>query len=405
MTRSKRKSRRWIWLFLLILIVAGASTGYYYFQTTTQVKAKTATPTIKTANVKRGDISITANGTVRLVPTAEINLSFRSAGKLAQVTVKAGDKVNAGQTLARLDDTDARAQVTKAQLDLALAETKLTALNTSNPLDIAVARADLEKVTVNLRKAQQDYNAIAWRSDAGMLKEAVALEQATLDYAKAKATYDRQVAPAKDTDIRTAQLQIDQAKIALTSAQFALDNLTLKAPVPGIVSVVKVQAGEQISTTPIITLVDFSKPLVQIAIDETEAGKVALGLPLDVTFDAMPDKTFTASITAIDPSVVPVNGISTLYATGEIKDASPALKIGMGGSAKIIAASVKNVLLVPAEAVREIAPGKFAVFVVGTDQQLELRTIEVGLRGTSNVEIKSGLQLGETVSTGTVSTQ
>lgn len=406
MARSKRKSHRTLWLVLFLIALAAAGGGFYYYQITTRAAANaTTTATLKTAKVKKGDITITANGTAKFVPTAEIDLAFKSGGRLVEMLVKPGAIVTAGQPLARLDDADARAQITKAQIDLALAEVKLAAIKAIDPLDVAVARADLEKVTVNLRKAQQDYNAVAWRSDVGMLPQATALEQATLDYQKAKATYDLKMAPPKETDLRTAQLQIDQAKAALSSAQAALDNLTLKAPIAGVVLVVKADAGEQVGATPIITLVDLSKPTISIAIDETDLSKVAVGLPIEMTFDALPDKTIQGAIVAIDPTVVLVSGIPTLYATAELKNPPANLKIGMGGAVKITAASAKQVLTVPVEAVREIAPGQFAVFVVGDNQQLVLRTVEIGLRGTSAVEIKSGLQLGETVSTGTVSTQ
>lgn len=404
MTRPKRKSRLWLWIILLVTVMVVAGGGYFYYQTTTTAKA-TTTSTLKTAKVKKADITITASGTAKLTAAAEIDLAFKSGGRLIQVLVKEGDQVQPGQALARLDDTDARAQVQKAQLDLALAETKLQALTTVNPLDIAVAFADLQKAEVNLRKAQEAYNLVAWRSDIGMLPQATALEQAALDYQKAQATFDLKVAPPKETDIRTAQLQIDQAKAALTSVQTALDLLTLKSPIAGTVAAVKADVGEQVGTAPIITVMDLSKLSVEIAVDETEASKIAVGHPVEITFDALPNQTFQGTVTRVRPTVVLVSNISTLYAVAELKDAAPTLKIGMNGSAKITAASVKQVLTVPVEAVREITPGQYAVFVVGENQQLVLRTVEVGLRGTSLVEIKSGLQLGETVSTGTVATQ
>ncbi|MBI4787019.1 MAG: efflux RND transporter periplasmic adaptor subunit [Chloroflexi bacterium] len=406
MARPKRKSRRYLWLGALIVAMLAIAGGVYYYQAVVpQATAKIAANTPKTTKVKKGDITITATGTANLIPVAQVGLSFRSGGRIIEIKVTAGDTVQAGQILARLDDTDARAQIAKAQLDVALAETKLTALTTINPLDIAAALADLQKAAVNLKHAQEAYDPVAWREDVGMLPQSVALEQASLDYQKAKTAYDLKVQGAKATDLQTAQLQIDQAKATLASAQTTLDNLTLKAPRVGMISEVKAEVGEVVGTAPVVTLMDVSKSWAQIAIDETDLSKVALGYPVDVTFDALPEQTFQGAIVQVSPSVVVVGGVSTLYAVAELKNPSPLLKVGMSGSAKITAASAKQVLTVPIEAVRPMGAGQYAVFVVDAAQQLELRPVEIGLKGTSLVEIKSGLQLGETVSTGTVATQ
>ena len=404
MTRPKRKSRRWLWFLAvaLILVVAG---GAYYYQTTVQSTVKTTT-TLKTAKVKKADITLTASGTAKLIPATDIDLSFKSGGRLAELLVKEGDQAQAGQPLARLDDTDARAQIAKSQIDLAIAETKLAGLTAINPLDVAVAQADLEKVAVSLRKAQEAYNVVAWRSDVGMLPQSATLEQASLDFQKAKATYELKVAGPSATDVRGAQLQVDLAKAALANAHTTLDNLTLKAPVAGTISALKVAAGEQVGTSPVMTLIDLSKALVEIVVDETELSKVAAGHPVEVAFDALPNQTFQGTIVRVSPTVILVSNVSSLFSVAELKQPAPVLKVGMSGSARITAASVKQVLTVPVEAVREIAPGQSAVFVVDdATQQLTLRPVEIGLKGTTLVEIKSGLQLGETVSTGTVATQ
>jgi multidrug efflux pump subunit AcrA (membrane-fusion protein) len=75
---------------------------------------------------------------------------------------------------------------------------------------------------------------------------------------------------------------------------------------------------------------------------------------------------------------------------------------GMNAEVEIIAGEARNALLVPIQALREIAPDQYAVFVVQPNEELELRVVEVGLKDYVNAEIKSGLEVGEVVSTGTV---
>ncbi len=77
----------------------------------------------------------------------------------------------------------------------------------------------------------------------------------------------------------------------------------------------------------------------------------------------------------------------------------------MSAEVEIIAGEAKNALLVPAQALRELAPGSYAVFVVQPDGQLKLTPVTVGLRDFANVQILSGLKAGDVVSTGTVETK
>ena len=76
------------------------------------------------------------------------------------------------------------------------------------------------------------------------------------------------------------------------------------------------------------------------------------------------------------------------------------LLFGMNAEVEIIAGEARDALLVPVQALREISPGQFAVFVVGPGDQLEFRPVQVGLRNFVSAEILSGLEDGETISTG-----
>ena len=76
----------------------------------------------------------------------------------------------------------------------------------------------------------------------------------------------------------------------------------------------------------------------------------------------------------------------------------------MSAEVEVIAAETYDALIVPVQAVRELAPGSYSVFVVKEDQQLELRIVSLGIQDFANAEILSGLTKGEIVSTGTIET-
>jgi HlyD family secretion protein len=505
--------KRLLWIIVLVLVLATGGGGYYYYRTAhAEAQAAATQPADTTATVERGDLVITASGSGTLVPAKEVTLGFDTSGVLAEVLVKVGDKVEAGQVLARLDDTDAKAAVSEAQISLRQAEISLADLTKqADPADLAAAqatlaqakadlttlttpatnqdvvaaretlksakealanllaeptaatiasaKADLTLAEMNVRVAQAAYDKIAWQANVGTSQEAADLWQATTNYDKAKATYDEavkgptddeiasaraQVAQAQSaldtllkkpdanevsadeakvtqaqaaldsllagtsaSDLETAQLNVSQAQLNLDSAQRTLDETKLMAPIAGTVTVVDAQAGEEVGTSAIITLDDLQEPLIQFWVEETDMTNVALGNAVNITFDALPDYTYPGKVLSIDPALVTVDNTPAVQATASIDLSAYPVQLlsGMNASVEVVAGEARNALLVPVEALREIAPGTYAVFVVKSDGQLEMRPVEVGLKDLVNAEIRSGLQEGEVVSLGTTSTQ
>jgi HlyD family secretion protein len=211
---------------------------------------------------------ISASGSGTLVPAFEVAVGFRSSGVLAELLVGVGDRVEAGQVLARLDPTDAQDQVTQAEIslrkaeldlaklaeavdpgDLAAAEsnlasaraslTKLTALPgdyevlsaeqnlesaqealadlLASPSEeqIDIAEADLTLARMNLQRAQTAYDKVAHREDVGQTQQAIDLWQATTNYEKAQAEYKEALAGPEADEIADARSRVAQAQAQL----------------------------------------------------------------------------------------------------------------------------------------------------------------------------------------------
>lgn len=509
---KKKRQSRWLFIILPLVVIALAAGGWYILNQRAAAAKAPTTPVLQTAKVRTGDITITASGSGNLLPANETALAFRSGGVLAEVTVKVGDKVEAGQILARLDDTDARAQVAQAEANLRLAELKLADLTAAaDPAAIAAAqaslaaaKADLTKLTtpataaallaaqenlrsaqealalllagpdpnkvaaaqaaltlaeINVRAAQAAYDKIADRPDAGATAQAAALWQATTSYEKAKAEYEAVLAgPTADTitaarakvavaqaqldaakappdanavkaaeakvaqtqaqldallagpnanDIEAAKLSVTLARYGLENAQRALNNTQLRAPIAGTVLAVNAEAGETVGAAPIITVADLSASQMRFWVEESDLMSVAPGNPVKIVFDALPDLTFPGKVLRVDPALVTVDGAPAVQAWASIDVTQHPVKLlsGLTAEVEIIAGEAKGALLVPVQALRELAPGSYAVFVVKADGQLELRPVTVGLRDFANAQILSGLAKGDVVSTGTVETK
>ena len=107
------------------------------------------------------------------------------------------------------------------------------------------------------------------------------------------------------------------------------------------------------------------------------------------------------------PALVTVDGTPAVQAWASIDLTEHPVKLlsGLTAEVEITAGEAKGALLVPVQALRELAPGSYAVFVVQADGQLELRPVTVGLRDFANAQILSGVAKGDVVSTGTVETK
>jgi HlyD family secretion protein len=186
-----------------------------------------------------------------------------------------------------------------------------------------------------------------------------------------------------------------------------LDNATLKAPFAGTIMSISASVGDSVSGGSIITLADLTKSDLTIYMDETDWQNVKVGYTAEATFDALPNDIFTGKVIQVYPALTSVGGTTMIQGLVEL-DETPSLgddplPLGVSASVDVIAEQAKNVVLVPVEALHELSAGSYTVFVMESGKPV-LRTVQVGIMDSTFAEITSGLQAGETVTTGIVET-
>lgn len=451
-----KKARFWIVLVAAMLLAGAVYLAYTRWFATPAVAEE---PPLQTATVRSGDIVITASGSGALMPAAELDLGFRTTGTVAEVMVKVGDEVEAGQVLARLDDTSARLQLAQAEQTLLEAQTRLDVDRSAAEWALGGAQADyveaaqtltdpgssdqLAQARVNLEAAQtslasvQEWHTNAfdpardWERNIDAERDAAAasLARAQGSYEVAQAQYNIALAgvqnslAAAEGGIYDAQqelvgapgsaLQADQwavykAELAVESAQLALEATVLTAPISGIVTAVGADPGEAVGSSPVITLAALEAPLVRFYLEESDLSKISSDNPVNVILTVWPDETFTGAVIRVDPVMVTLDGTPAVqaWAALEIPDgAEVTILSGMSAEVEVIAGEARDTLLVPVQALREIGPGQYAVFVVDNSGELTMRPVRVGLMDFANAQILDGLERGDVVSTGTVETE
>ncbi len=293
----------------------------------------------------------------------------------------------------------ALSNLTAAKNELAHIEQLLNWYN-SAPTDSELAQktTDLELAKAQLVIAQEALAALQnpTTADIDLAKAQVATLQKKLDDLKAGPT---------ELEIKTAEANLANAQAQLVAKQEATKVQTIVSPMDGIVLAVDAQVGDSVSTSPIITIANLKQPELQVLVDESDMGNIAIGYSIQVTFDAYPNQTFTGKITSISPSLNSFQPVSALITTAQLDPfTSPDyLPVGLSASVEIVSASAENALLVPVEALRKLDTNKYGVFVM-EDGSPVLHLVEVGIQDQTYAEIKSGLNEGDVVTTGIVET-
>jgi multidrug efflux pump subunit AcrA (membrane-fusion protein) len=162
-----------------------------------------------------------------------------------------------------------------------------------------------------------------------------------------------------------------------------------------------------VGTNAIIVMADLKQPVLEVYLDEADLDKVAVGYEVEVVFDSLPDDMYRGHVTEVSPSLQTVSNIDAVLARVQLDIDSfskpQSLPVGSNASVDVIGGRTQNAVLIPVEAVREIGPDEYAVFVMEGGEP-KLRVVTVGLMDYTSAEILSGLAAGEIVTTGLVDT-
>lgn len=436
---------------LVILFIGGV--GYLGFRSTQANTPAPAQEIPQTVEVSRGDVEKTVTAPGKLVGTNETALTMEVGGRLDKFDVRPGDVVRAGQVLAALDTTVLELQAAQAEQTYLKQQAAYSATIQPDPKAVNAAQADVnsaaaayqaarqkfeqredqittdclefKQVSDELGRAQAAYDSVAndWKAKNYAIytirKEA--LDNALSAYTLAKAQCNLNTTDINDSHLQTAlaqlararadlndltspssstvlqaQVQLEQARLALAEAQQQLAGATILAPFDGVVLEVKANPGETVTAhTVLIVMADPRAVEVESTVIEEDMSAVKLDARVNLFFDAQPEASATGRVARIVPSRT--TGDRLLYPIYiRIDELPEELIAGMTVDASIVVATRSDVLRLPREVVRVRSDGT-AQIKVWTGAHSEPRTIKIGLRGGSFVEVLEGLREGDRV--------
>jgi HlyD family secretion protein len=386
-----------IWTIAVLIVVAVFYVAHIATRTVLEVRAYT---------VVRASVLIpdSTNGKVQPVHNFEAHAPF--PGLVKAVYVHEGQMVRRGALLLTLDDTDAQARLAQARANLVATEANEKTL---------VAGGDAEQRFSFAGQMQQarTQEAASQQSVATMQALAAkgAASQAEVDQAKSRLANDRsnlqvleqqQGARKHPASLSTAQAQVAEAEAAVNSAESAISQSMVRAPFDGTVYSLSVaQSAYAQQGDRLLEMADLNHLEVLAYFDEPDIGKLHLGAPVTITWDAKPGRTWHGQIIQLPSAVVTYTTRNVGELLCSIDNQHDGLLPDTNVVVNVTTASIPNALVVPREALHT-EQGLTYIYLI-RDGKLKRSRVTTGSFNTTQEQILSGIEAGDQVALSTLS--
>jgi HlyD family secretion protein len=392
--------------------------------------------TVNTEVVKSRDLEALVSASGKIQPKKFVNISADTMGRVTNLAVEEGDRIDKGQFLLQIDPRNLRSAVQRTEASLQAARSSADQL-----------RLALESAKVALKQAQD-----AYRRQQDLWKGGLTTKE-TLEKAEADLKMREADLRAQEQNVTTQQARMQQETATLDSARYDLSKVRIESPIKGIVTKRNIEEGETVvigtmnnAGTVLLTVADMSIIEAEVEVDETDIPSVKFGQIAKVTIDAIPGKTFSGKVTEIGNS--PISSTTGTAAASSSSQATnfkvtvqldteiPEVRPGFTCTAEITTATRKNVVSVPIQATKvremllddkgeivrntepeakrqrpgavqaasELKPGQSrkeleGVFVV-RDNKAQFVALKTGIAGDKYFEVLGGVKEGDSVVVG-----
>ena len=355
---------------------------------------------VRAAAVQRGPIRslVSTNGKIEPIQNFEAHAPIATTVK--RLLVKEGDHVRKGQLLFELDDADIRSQAARAQAQVKAAQADQSEIKTGGTQEeVLTLNAQLVKARSARDLALRNLDAIRRLQQEGAASPGeVRQAEDTSQRAQADVTLleQKQKDRFSPQEIARIQSRATEAQAAYDAAEDALRKSSVRAPFDGLVYSLPVKQGAFVQAGDLLLQeADLSHVLIRAFVDEPDIGRLQSGQKVEITWDALPGRTWTGTVNTV-PSTVKLRGSRNVGETTCVVD-NPDLRLlpNVNVGVTIVVAEHSNVLTLQRDALR-IDEAKPYVFRI-VDSHVKRQIVEFSLQNLTRVEINSGLSEGDTV--------
>ena len=428
--------KRWLWIVISILILVVAAIAI-------SKKSGGKVDTVQVTNPEKRTIIETVVASGKIFPVTEVKISSDVSGAVVELYVAEGDSVVRGQLLAKIDPDIYVSNVERGEATLNSSKSQ----KAQAEAQVLNAKAQKEQIEAQLINAKAIFDRSKQLRSQGVIS--------VQDFEAAEASYKGLEANlrAAVASVKAAEINVDAALFAVKSAEASLKELrtslqrtSIFAPVSGIVSRLDVEKGErvvgtiQMTGTEMMRISNLNDMEVQVEVSENDIIRVSIGDPVDIEVDAFANKKFKGIVYQIANSVSSPAGAAIPLSSEQVSNFVVRIRIdpasyaelvqkgikypfrpGMSASVSIATEQVEQVIAVPIQSVttrewkdqstesegKEMTSSdkskkeekKEVVFIVENDI-IKMVQVTTGLQDDSYIEIKSGLDVNQTIVTG-----
>ena len=371
-------------------------------------------------------VQIQASGVVQ--PVRKINLSPEEAGRIAELHVQEGDRVEPGQIIARMDSEQLQAQVNqyqalqmRAQADLSLKRagdrpeeiTETRARVATAEASVAAAQASLMPANEELTRNQPLVQAGAISRNAFTAYVAKAEEaRANLDaeqrrLAEQQASLQKSLNGTRPEEIAQAEAELAEANAQLNFYQTQFNKTTIQAPFAGVITRRFAEEGDFVTPTTSASesegatstsIVELSSGLeIEAKIPEANIAQISLGQSVDIQTDAYPNETFKGQVRLIAPRAIQQNQVTSFRVKVSLQTGQETLKPGMNVRLSFLSQPIQNALAIPLAAVVTQPDGQTGVYLSNDPAQSHFQSVQLGISSGNQVQVLEGLTEGDRI--------
>lgn len=431
LTAARTVRIRWALLALAVVLFAAAAIAIPRLLSS----KSSATSALSTSPVARKTIAVTASGTGSTVAANSVTVNPQISGTVDKLYVSLGETVTAGEALYTISSDDVETQLLQAKTSLLQAkQSKQQAASSYQQAKNQLYSAQTAQI-----KAEQDLARLESQpATAANHANDVLLAKRALTSAKASVTSAKAGVSSASTGVHMASAAYTSSAKSYDDALQATNETVVTAPMDGVITAMPLSVGSAVtagtnssasssssggassasaggssasgssstssgSSGSSITIADLTDLEVDVSVSEVDVPTLATGQKAEVTFDALPDKTFEATVKSVSPNGTTSSGVVNYTVRLTLDAQDPRLKPDMTATADIKTQVASNVLTVPTSAVKSNGDTKY-VMVVDQGGATKQQIVTVGLSDDSFTEIKSGLTQGAIVALGTSAT-
>lgn len=370
-------------------------------------------------------VRITANGT--MVAIQSVNLSPKAAGIVKELYVEQGDRVAAGEVIARMDSSTLEAELAQAQANLSQAQANLAKTRAGNTTAaIGQAQASVAQAEAQVREAQARLDlandrvrrnetlaaegAISRDQLDEIISEAnrarASVEQAQAGVREARRRLEDLQNGSRPEDIAVAEARVREAEGRVQAVSTQLEDTAVRAPFAGVITqkyategafvtpTTSASTNSSATSTSVVALASGLEVLAEVP--EVDISQISEEQAVEIVADAFPDQVFQGKVRLIAPAAVEEQNVTSFQVRVALVTGKEKLRSGMNVDLTFLGKQLDQALVVPTVAI-VTKDGQTGVLVADAENQPTFKPVTIGPTIGNQTQVLQGLETGERV--------